>query len=386
MLGDLFTLWKKTTPPDVFTLSVSVDYVGHWGVVEAVRELFQNAIDYDHAGFEWEIFDCADELPMEGDERFELHIQSPGARLKRSTLLMGGGTKTGDLSKIGEYGEGYKLAMLVLCRLGHRVVIQNTDELWKPEIVQDDTYDAMVLQIAVHEFENAFEGIRFIVKDLEQDDIDNITESNLRMQPEHKRHSTINGAILTGEEHKGKIYVGGLKVTTDDKLHYGYDFAPKALPLGRDREAVSAFNLQWATAQCWTKANWPTEVVRLMEEEALDVQYVTSAIGATGTEMNEIDNVAAHQFLAKHPGAMVADSQTERDELKSLGHNAVYIEQAPLRQVIKRSPLYTVSTAVVSPRTPYDVLSDYSDIYLDDFTEAQSEAFEAIMELSREWS
>lgn len=86
-------------------LSLSPKYVSGWGVEEAVREILQNAIDQKADGAEVSV----------SYDRETLSILTDGARLKTSTLLLGESGKD-DERYIGKYGEGYKLALLVLTR------------------------------------------------------------------------------------------------------------------------------------------------------------------------------------------------------------------------------------------------------------------------------
>ena len=89
----------------VYPLSLTRGYVVSWGLREAVREIIQNALDSD-SDFGYAI---------DGDT---LTVISRYASLSPQTLLLGSSNKGGDISSIGQFGEGYKLALLVLTRDG----------------------------------------------------------------------------------------------------------------------------------------------------------------------------------------------------------------------------------------------------------------------------
>jgi hypothetical protein len=84
---------------------MTLDYVNHWGPWEVVREVATNALDVD-PNFS---------LGLNGDGA--LVVKSQGGDLAIRHLLFGVSEKTSE-SAIGEFGEGLKLALLVLTRMG----------------------------------------------------------------------------------------------------------------------------------------------------------------------------------------------------------------------------------------------------------------------------
>jgi hypothetical protein len=102
-----------------YVLPLSPDYVSHWGLWEAVREIYQNALD--------EV-----EAPSLAQIRFSddaLYISTPTGKLTPDTLVLGKTSKRNKSQSRGKFGEGYKLALLVLARLGHRVTIRTNDQV-----------------------------------------------------------------------------------------------------------------------------------------------------------------------------------------------------------------------------------------------------------------
>ena len=64
-----------------FTLPISPDYVAHWGLWEAVREIYQNALDESEAAISY-------------DEAAQvLFISSATGRLTPETLVLGTSSK-----------------------------------------------------------------------------------------------------------------------------------------------------------------------------------------------------------------------------------------------------------------------------------------------------
>ncbi len=147
---------------ETINLSISPNYID-WGTWEAVRELMQNCKDSHDKG-------------NKGYVRYEtttrkLSIVNEGAKLERSTLLMGGSTKRDDDTQIGCHGEGYKVALTALMRLGKPVYIHNDDELWVPSIRHDDTFNADVVTITISEAPRTTGSIHVVVEDIEEDEM-----------------------------------------------------------------------------------------------------------------------------------------------------------------------------------------------------------------------
>lgn len=119
-----------------YELSISADYVPEWGVTEAIREFFQNSIDE-------ETRDASNKMFFDYDaENRTVRIGNKHSELDIKTLLFGVTTKSGDKEMIGNHGEGYKIATVVLLRLGKTVVFQNycRREIWRPRLVNSKRY------------------------------------------------------------------------------------------------------------------------------------------------------------------------------------------------------------------------------------------------------
>ena len=210
-------------------LSLSPKYVSGWGVEEAVREILQNAIDQKADGAEVSV----------SYDRETLSILTDGARLKTSTLLLGESGKD-DERYIGKYGEGYKLALLVLTRERKPVKVVTDAETWTPEFRLSETFGEESLQIDVEE--TGVPGGEFT-----EFRIGGISPAMMRSFGDRfialerfmgrdigaKRESEY-GTIMLESRYKGKFYVGGLFVQEDTGFAYGYDFLPEHVSLDRE--------------------------------------------------------------------------------------------------------------------------------------------------------
>src|SRR5213075_1351725 len=201
-----------------YPLSMARDYVRHWGLKEGIREILQNAIDSKDSPFEFEF----------GEDW--LSIISSNACLDPSTLVLGSTSKADDTESIGSFGEGYKLALLVLTRLGYTVHIENRERLWLPTFKYSQQFGIDTL--CIEEYlctTNDHGGLAFVVGGLSPDDMTAICESCLQMQPAFEDIIEVpQGRILPSL--KGKLYVNGLFVC-DTELDNSYDVKPDFLTL-----------------------------------------------------------------------------------------------------------------------------------------------------------
>lgn len=251
-----------------FTLPMSDGYVIGWGLWEAVRELWQNALDETADGI------CKASMTYDGPsetDRERLRITTTRGKLDHSMLVLGNTSKR-EQNLRGKFGEGFKLSLLVLARLGNPVEVLTGVERWRPVLEHDDTFNSTVLNIYTEPVEER-EGVEFIVGGVTASDWD-LIRKNIRPQDE-----TFN-TILEAPDQMGCIYVGGLYVTTAKGFKCGYAFRAGAINLDRDRGMVSGFDLAWKTSELWTDRGGK-RAVELMNQEAPDVEYVESHASPT---------------------------------------------------------------------------------------------------------
>lgn len=316
-----------------YELPIAKSYVRHWGMAEAVRELLQNAID-SNSPFEWEFSDDS------------LFIRSRYSRLDASTLLLGKTTKAESTDTIGSFGEGYKIALLVLTREGYPVAVHNGDRTWRPTFRMSRQFDAEVLCIDDEAAAQKREGLEFVVAGLSPADIATIREGCLQMQQDIGQvHQTKYGRIL--RDRPGRLYVRGLFVC-ETELQFGYDVNPEHLRLERDRQTVSSFDLKMLTEKMWFDTGRWDEIAAMIGEGVQDLEYAEYG----SPEM--VKDACYRAFRAKHPGAVIAKNQDELDSLIKRGMTNVIVSRtwAPL---VSQAKAYKAEVVVpVTP--PVDVL------------------------------
>ena len=230
-------------------LPISTNYVEHWGFWEAVRELLQNMVDTGTG-----------EVDYSNRYHGYLKIVTTAGALDPSTLLLGESSKRDDSDTIGCYGEGYKLALLVLLRLELGVVIYNGTDKWIPSLEVHPQLGTECLCIEMIKECNTDDPNRvtFELSGLNGDDFDTIGVNFISTSHEY---ITVIGEYedsfffdncnweTEGDEHEEldkKLYVGGLFVCDlPSDFRFSYNFAPSLLELDRDRQSVSTFDLQY---------------------------------------------------------------------------------------------------------------------------------------------
>lgn len=156
-----------------FALSLTKGYVAKWGPIEAIRELIQNALDSD-SPFVYEF--------IEQGTGVGLMLNSEFSTLTPQTLLLGATSKATSSDAIGSFGEGYKIALLVLTREGYTTEILNGDLIWRPCFRFSRMFDEEVLYVDQYvSSDRSNKGLTFIVWGVE-DIKEQIIASCLQMQ------------------------------------------------------------------------------------------------------------------------------------------------------------------------------------------------------------
>lgn len=254
-----------------FDLGMSINYCPTWGVVESVREFFQNAHDEEIVNPENKMY-----FGYDKDSK-TLCIGNKNGRLTTNTLLLGQSSKRDNSETIGQHGEGYKVATVVLLRNGKGVKVYNRadKEVWTAKTIKSRRYQADVVVFDIEKV-SIFKSVPdhdliFEISGIDEDEYNAIVDSNLFLQDLREGEDYITSnlgypltthmcKVLTGEKHAGKLFVGGLYVTTSKYAKYGYDFAPGLVKLDRDRGFIDGIDLQFLTAKV-ISATGDTELI-----------------------------------------------------------------------------------------------------------------------------
>lgn len=310
-----------------FDLGMSINYCPTWQIHHAVRELFQNAFDAQTAN-------PANAMYFDYDEATEtLHVGNKNGSLATKTLLLGQTSKTADERMIGQHGEGYKVATVVLLRNGKTVKVYNRSEreIWTAKIVKSRRYQANVVVFDIEKV-SIFKSVPdhdliFEVSGITKDEYSAIVESNLHLQSLNKDCVIQAGKsrILTDDAHSGKLYVGGLYVTTSKYAKLGYDFEPSLVKLDRDRSFIDGLDLQFLCGKVLCATN--IAVVRKYKD-TWDGQYIRLYVDTrlSSADLSKLYDESYNKFLEENGEDAVPCTTTESfNQLKRNGYNAVLV-------------------------------------------------------------
>lgn len=316
-------------------LPITMDYVANWGLWEAFRELLQNWLDSKKAG-----------------TFTSTRLTQQDTVLPLKSLLLGFSSKRDDISAIGGYGEGYKLALLVLTRLQKYPVIRNGKDLWEFEAKFSTNFQIETLHITINEdyFNDDSNELYIQYDELSPDEIAEITEKCLQLQSPGIRHSGYYGDILVGEEYAGKLYVNGLYVN-ETTLNYGYNIKPEFLKLERDRRTVDNFDLVWTTGKMWLDTREYDTVAEMIESDIPDVAHIGSS---SDVELRE----ACYRLFRKNSPEAIPVATEEHIKEAAFCAPTRIVTNA-FRQLIISSPQWENSLIPITQEVPRLVLQEW---------------------------
>lgn len=267
----------------LYELTMTTDYVGHWGEWEAVREILQNAIDRGNPVVKQSV-------------AHGIQIISRGVTLSPRSLLLGYSDKRGDDTKIGQFGEGYKLACLVLCRMGIEVTITNGPKIWTPLIDYSRKYGCDIL--CIDERINPDEHCNDLIFDIDVDP--EAINLNKYYLPTAKPNSILM-------HRPGQMYVSGLYICTVKDFEHGYNFSPDRVRLGRDRQMLSSFDVSYEAGRIWSDTESTEKIFQMMENDVPDVEYL-------GSHRHKTCKAVAEHYFEKHGDTVPCSTQQEIEE------------------------------------------------------------------------
>lgn len=343
-------------PLATYELSLSPNYVWKWGFWEAVRELLQNSID-QHAvnAYSQKVLDWS--YPF-------LTIGNTFCSLPVKTLLLGVTDKEGSVRSIGQFGEGYKLAMLVLSRLSYDVVVLNNDTVWIPRIGFSDKYDERIVTVSVYQATTPVNGVYFRIQDVNEHDFGKLTKNYLGDEPCNK--------ILEEDHLRKRVFVKGLFVCELPELVYGYNFSPDRLRLDRDRGIAPSWEVKYEASRLWQESGDEEKLYGALKEGIPDVRHVVTPPDTT-------NQYIVGRFLAEHPNSIPVSSQTD---MNRCGGSKTQLVPQVLRDLLRRLHKFVFDRS----GTPSERLEKFSHAFGHRLCAEGQRELQAIMNASLQWA
>lgn len=248
---------------------ITANYVADWGLKEAVREIIQNAID-------------AGDMQIQYNEH-STYISNKGS-FNIEALLLGNSVKA--QGSIGKYGEGMKLAMLVLARLNIDHAIYSGTLRYKGRFVQ-------------REFTEPTLCINYVTEHSYSDDTTVEINKNLKDIIDEVYKPQVEGVV------DKDLYVQGLRVCELRGFKYGYNMPRGIVELDRDRRTVDMSVVEDYAAKQMLASKSYAELAQLLFDDCRDVSRLF--LITTSSQDKEIGKACAELVAGKRVGYGYSD-------------------------------------------------------------------------------
>lgn len=312
-----------------YELTLTPDYVSDWTFADAIRELIQNGTDQ-------EIIDKENQFNVEYiSEKKVLRLTNSKSVLKINTLLLGKSSKSKNEDTIGQFGEGYKIAALVLTRIGKTFTVYNNGkgEVWKARIKNSEKWHEKMLAFYISKRETDETGLCIEVGNVTYEEFCKLPDIWIHFEGdgyEYEKIDTQYGEIIKEGYYTGKVFVNGLFVNCNSDLTYGYNFKPRYIKLERDRKTCDTWNVEEITslmiAEGMVKGDIPIETVQTMiEKEASDVYHFE--FNTYKDNVKKVQEMMIKSFDEQNPKphSIPVDSQEQVKKVKAYGGTPVVV-------------------------------------------------------------
>lgn len=206
---------------------ISRDYVKSWTWLDAGREFLANAIDSSTSNEDASIV----------YENGYCIIKDNGAGIQKKNFVIGNSNKDND--EIGMFGEGLKLAMLVMARENRELVVETVGNTYTPKLENSSTYCSEIFTIYYES--NKIKNSTTIKFKATEEEVAAIKNLFIGYKANVEMMNFGNIDVITNES--GVIYVNGLKTKALDCI-YSYNIKDKTLVNSRDRNSVDETKLE----------------------------------------------------------------------------------------------------------------------------------------------
>lgn len=338
-----------------FELSISTGYVPDWGIVEAFRELYQNAIDNETTNPENKAsFSFVQESTenAEGEKTGTVRITNRTSVLTKESLLLGSTTKANDENTIGKHGEGYKIAFMVLLRNGKKIKVYNSSakEIWEVRLVKSRKYNGQLVTTVFVQKDAVWkkktdDNLTIEVSGITPEEYAEVVDKNLHLHEYKPVAVGEYGEILLDESEAGRVYVEGLYVCESKGFKYGYNLKASRINLDRDRKLVDSFHLEWETSGMWVKlssenAEYRESFAKLVSEHTRDVSKSANNDCFTYTAAEAYEAVYEKFLRENGSNAVPVTDNLKYEEVKRSSSYRPIIVSEDIATMIHKSKTY----------------------------------------------
>lgn len=233
------------------------DYRKHWKDIDGIREVVQNAQDYD------------DKFLAEIRNGLVV-VTSSGGILKPINFTLGHSAK-GE-SHAGGFGEGLKIAMLILSARGYSPTVFSGYNTYTGGFEYNEQLEAETFYIEITKSKEYLEGVEFVCAKKELDE----EELKLRLPcfDGYKGFNRLGGekcVLLKEPKFAGRLYVNNIYVCKTSSS-YGYNFSSTECKTNTDRTTVEGVG--WLMAEYWSTSKDYSTIFDLLITDACDVGHL----------------------------------------------------------------------------------------------------------------
>jgi len=351
---------------------IKASYVADWTLVEALRELVANGLDAQtqhSAGFGHTYL----------GSRKTLTLRNLGVKLPLDALYFGGSEKADNSTLIGKYGEGLKLAMLVIARTpGVRMRVLNGDETWLPAFEKDTKTGLESLVVHIKKAEEQGSDFVITVTGVEPSVWTKVRDMFIALKPQKTVWKSSTGSILPKSE-AGNIFVKGVRCANLPEFEYGYNIESE-IDTGRDRRIPNISELRQHIGDLLREWSPEGEDAQARSGRLYDLlakgQGEAAALQSGSLWFLRHDLRA--RFLEVHgPNAVPVNTMDRADDWRFLGKTPVMVP-APLFEGLNYA---FEDISVVKSNLARSIVEEYKPA---DLTDAESRVLVKVETLLRE--
>jgi len=224
---------------------ISLNYRNHWSTWEALREIIQNALD-ETGSFE-----------VIQDQRGTI-IRDNGSGLAIKHLLFGVSEKKFEDSR-GRFGEGLKIALVVLKRLGYDVTIRSNSLEVKTSTHEIE--GEQCLKLLYRKIDNHIDGTEVIIHGYHGPTFEE--RFTIKKTPIWSGETIFNDKAEIYEEDKPRLYVKDIYVQDLPNATFSYNLWN--VRLEESRNIADPLDLKWELGKLWASVSDYNLLIKFME-------------------------------------------------------------------------------------------------------------------------
>jgi len=234
------------------------DYLPKWGLNQALREIYQNFLDYG---------DYKEEITDHNNKEVTVTLSNNYSPDNLEFLRIGNSNKNGNKESIGKHGEGLKMAFLIFLREENYIKITTSKHIISPYFYNVSSIGKC---FGIKYKENKAKTTKFTLQF--QCNKEDFMEFHKGILGKEDFVFKLNGHGSIVEKKEGNIYSGGLFVCNLKNFSKAYDILPSNMPLDRDREVPRSFDVSYHSSKI-KEAHGKWDVKDL---ESNDTTYIDS--------------------------------------------------------------------------------------------------------------